>query len=177
MDVPLASIRVKIAERGHSFGPPLLESELRAFEVRYGVDLPGDYREFLRSVGNGGIGPPVCGLMPLGAVPDGTFTEYAQVWGELTHIGKPFPLTEGWVWEGEDYDEARRDATLRGTLNLGHDGCGMYWLLVVTGAMRGQVWAHTDVGVCPQEPGRNFTQWVEAWLDGVWWWAEPRRGA
>ena len=78
-------------------------------------------------------------------------------------------LTEGWVWEGEEYDEARRDAARHGTLVLGTDGCGLYWILVVTGAMRGQVWAHADVGVCPQEPGRDFLQWVEAWLAGVDW--------
>lgn len=172
MNERLAAIRAKAAEQGHSFGPPLSEADIRAFEARHGVELPQGYRQFLTAVGNGGDGPPTYGLMRLGTIPNHMPPEYAQDWRELPHIGKPFPLTDVWVWEEEEYDEARQDAARHGTLNLGDDGCGMYWLLVVTGAMRGQVWTHTDVGVCPQNPGRDFLQWVEAWLDGVWWWAE-----
>ncbi len=170
MDTSLAAITEKIAERGKSFGPPLSESEIRGFELRHDIELPGDYREFLKRIGNGGDGPPAYGLMRLGDVPDRTHPDFARDWRELPNVGRPFPLTKTWAWEGDEYDEARQDAARHGTLNLGHDGCGMYWLLVVTGEMRGQVWAHTDVGVCPQEPGRDFLQWVEAWLDGVWWW-------
>ena len=171
MDERLAALQTKIASQGHSFGPPLSEAEVSAFEARYGVALPDGYRSFLKCIGNGGDGPPAYGLMRLGDVPDRTHPDFAQDWRDLPHIGTPFPLTTGWVWEGEEYDEARRVAARHGTLNLGHDGCNMYWLLVVTGEMRGQVWAHTDVGVCPQEPGRDFLQWVEAWLNGMWWWA------
>jgi hypothetical protein len=173
MDERLAAIRVKIAEEGYTFGPTLPEAQVRAFEVGHRIELPEGYRRFLLEVGNGGEGPPVSGLERLGEVPSGLPDDWAIEWRTLPHVGKPFPQTEAWVWEGEEYDEARRDAARHGTLNLGHDGCGMYWLLVITGAMRGQVWSHADVGVVPQMPGRSFLQWVEAWLGGVWWWADP----
>lgn len=152
MDDRLAAIRGQAAEQGRAFGPPLAEADIRAFETRHGVELPEGYRRFLTTVGNGGDGPPTYGLMRLGEVPRGLPADWAEEWRTLAHIGEPFPLTEVWVWEGEEYDEVRRDAARHGTLNLGHDGCGMYWLLVVTGVEWGQVWAHTDVGVCPQEP-------------------------
>lgn len=171
MHARLDAIRAKVARQGRVFGPPLTMAAVAAFENRHSVELPEGYRQFLMGVGNGGEGPPAYGLTRLGEVPSDLEADRAQEWRELPHIGKPFPLTESWVWEGEEYDEARRDAARHGTLNLGTDGCAMYWLLIVTGSERGQVWSHTDVGVCPQEPSRDFLQWVEAWLDGIWWWA------
>jgi hypothetical protein len=172
VDDRLAAIREKAVSRGHSFGAPLSDADIRAFEARHRVVLPEGYRQFLRAVGNGGDGPPAYGMVRLGEVPGGLPPNWAEEWRALPHVAKPFPLTTGWVWEEEEYDEAGQDAARHGTLNLGHDGCGLFWLLVVTGPMRGQVWAHSDVGICPQEPGRDFLQWMEAWLDGVWWCAE-----
>ncbi len=63
-----------------------------------------------------------------------------------------------------------------GTLVLGHDGCGMYWHLVITGPERGQVWQITDVGAQPCAPRRDFFSWYEYWLDGHddWWSALDR---
>jgi hypothetical protein len=172
LDERLAAIRAKAAEQGHSFGAPLPEANIMAFEARHGIELPEGYRRFLMAVGNGGNGPPLYGLMRLGEVPNDISPDLAKDWRELPHLGKSFPLIQAWVWEGEEYDKARQDAARHGTLNLGHDGCGMYWVLVVTGAMQGQVWLHTGEGICPQDPSRDFLQWMEAWLAGVWWWTE-----
>jgi SMI1 / KNR4 family (SUKH-1) len=47
-------IRRKIAQQGRTFGPPLSDPEVRAFEERHGIELPKAYREFLLKVGNGG---------------------------------------------------------------------------------------------------------------------------
>ena len=136
-------------------------------EARHRIELPEGYRRFLTVMGNGGVGPPAYGLMSLGEVPRHLPADLDEEWRALPNIGKPFPLTQAWVWDDEEYDETRQNATRHGTLNLGHDGCGLYWLLIVTGAERGQMWAYTDVGVCPQEPRRDFLQWLEAWLEGL----------
>lgn len=170
MNTRLDTIRKKAVELGHSFGLPLSLAEILEFEERYRVELPEEFRQFLQLVGNGGDGPPVSGLMKLGEVPDCLSSECERDWKELAHVAKPFPFTNAWGWEGEEYDQVRRESARYGSVNLGHDGCGLYWLLIVTGSERGQVWAYTDVGVCPQEPRRDFVAWVEAWLDGVWWW-------
>lgn len=170
MDSRLAQIRAKAKAQGRAFGPPLDEQQVRAFEARHGIELPGGYRRFLLEVGDGGDGPPAYGLMRLGQLPRHLDPDFQRDWGELRHVRKPFPFTKAWIWEGEEYDEARQETARYGSLMLGDDGCGMYRLLIVTGAERGQLWAHTDVGVCPQEPGRDFFQWIEAWLDGMWWW-------
>jgi hypothetical protein len=42
--------------------PCLKEAEISAFEKRYHIELPQDYRLFLMEVGNGGKGPPYYGL-------------------------------------------------------------------------------------------------------------------
>jgi len=171
MDELLATIRAKAAQRGNLFGPPLAEADIRAFEIRHRIELPEGYRRFLAVVGNGGVGPPAYRLMRLGEIPNHMCPEFERDWRELPHITEPFPHTATWVWEDEEYNQTRQDAARHGTLNLGHDGCGLYWLLVVTGTQRGQVWALADVGVCPQSPGRDFLQWIEAWLDHVPFWA------
>lgn len=172
MEKQVTSIQRKIKKKGYSFFSPLSDQEIRTFEIRHNIKLPLAYRTFLSVVGNGGDGPPIGGLMGLGEVPKDLHPDIKKAWDSLAHIRKPFPFTEAWVWEGEEYDEAKRETAQFGNLNLGHDGCGMYWLLIVTGHERGKVWCYTDVGICPQQPQRDFLQWVEAWLDGVWWWPE-----
>jgi hypothetical protein len=177
VDQRLATIKAKAAEQGHGFGPPLSPAEVTAFERRHGIELPAAYRQFLVEVGNGGDGPPAYGLMRLGETPRHLCPAFQRSWGELADVAKPFPFTTAWVWEGEPDDPGKRATARFGSLNLGDNGCGWYWLLIVTGSERGKVWAYTDVGVCPQEPDRDFLQWVEAWLDGVSWWAEPNTAA
>jgi hypothetical protein len=58
-----------------------------------------------------------------------------------------------------------------GFLELAHQGCGMFDLLVVNGEQRGTVW-WTDSGYCPWYRTVNgrahqfgFLDWYEDWLD------------
>jgi len=65
----------------------------------------------------------------------------------LARLARPFPLTRAWIWEdGEAAPDQgiTRNQVWDGALLLGHDGCGMYWTLVVTGTHRGQTFSITQ---------------------------------
>jgi hypothetical protein len=167
----VSRIKNKIAERGLQLNPPASLGEVEFFEARSQVRLPEEYRRFLLEIGDGGGGPPEYGLMKLGQVPKDRGADAGEA---LEHLHRPFPLTRHWVWEGdEDPKEELRQALNHGRLHLGTDGCGMYWILIVTGPERGQVWLTADVGIQPCAPRRDFLSWYEYWLDGGReWWAD-----
>jgi hypothetical protein len=164
-------VKLAVVKRGLHMNPCMREAEVAAFEKRHQIVLPQDYRLFLLEVGNGGEGPPAYGLLRLGEVPE----DYDRSAGEVQDaINKPFPLSQAWVWEGERADNAElREALDQGILVLGTDGCALYWLLIVTGGERGQIWCKADVGIQPCAPRRDFLSWYEYWLEGGKdWWAE-----
>ncbi|WP_330456851.1 SMI1/KNR4 family protein [Streptomyces sp. NBC_00820] len=150
---------------------------VRAFEAEHGIVLPEPYRTFVAEVTDGSHqGPPSCGLVGLAALPSDWPDD-----GAKRDPGKPFPLTETWVWEADedafDDPEAVIEQVIdHGSVVLGTDGCAMNWHLVVTGPMRGHIWQVTDVGALPfgapfghttAEPG--FAGWVRHWAAGKEW--------
>lgn len=173
-DIPdrIARIAGKVREKTPRLGPCLTEQEIWSFESRHGITLPAGYRQFLLHVGDGGPGPPDYGLMRLGEITDLT-EEEVPIWGDLPHVGKPFPFTRHWVWEGGDESEEGTEGQVDyGSIYLGTDGCAMNWHLIVTGPERGNVWMICGEGICPTDPKRDFLRWFEDWLDGVQdWWA------
>jgi len=165
----LDRIKEKVCSKGLKLGAVLTVQEVEAFEKKYSITLPEGYREFLLQIGNGGDGPPYYNLHSLGGIPDDYhMSEYGD---KLT---RKFPFKEGWVWEEEEETpelNEKLDQTEYGNLILGTDGCGMYWILIVTGEERGQIWNTADVGIQPCCPGVSFLEWYEYWLDGGedWW--------
>jgi hypothetical protein len=150
---------------------------VRAFEAEHGVVLPEPYRTFVAEISDGSFqGPPDYGLVGLAEVPGDWGGDGAD-----RDLGKPFPLTERWLWEEDEgpYEDpdAVIDQVLRhGSIVLGTDGCAMNWHLVVTGPHRGHIWHVTDVGAMPfgsefgctsSEPG--FAGWVRHWAAGKEW--------
>ncbi|MEI5103681.1 SMI1/KNR4 family protein [Streptomyces sp. PmtG] len=74
------------------------------------------------------------------------------------------------AWE-KRHDELY-DALTDGTLVLGHQGCGYYSLLAVTGPERGTIWDDVRAvgeGVrpvaSPERPRVTFAQWYVGWLE------------
>jgi hypothetical protein len=143
---------------------------VRAFEAEHAVVLPEPYRTFVAEISDGSSqGPPEYGLVGLVESAEGR------------DPGKPFPLTEAWMWEDDDGGHEDPDAVveqvgLHGSLNLGTDGCGMDWHLVVTGPQRGHMWLVTGEGAMPHgaEFGgttarAGFAGWVEHWSRGDGW--------
>jgi SMI1 / KNR4 family (SUKH-1) len=140
---------------GIRVGPRALLADVQAFETRYGVQLPHEYRAFLMRVGNG----VAAGHLGLVAIlhehlhPDGRA-------GDADFLSESFPFETAFSpfpeYEGEPY-------LARGTIWLGDAGCGMYAFLVVSGATAGQVWLdHLVDGYGLVPSGLSFLDWIEA---------------
>ncbi len=164
----LAAVRRLLESIGTvRLGPVLSSSDVGAFERRHGILLPDGFRRFVLEVGNGGDGPGY-GL----AAFDPSL--------EQARVAHPFPLERVWVWEEEENPDPARVAACRdGWLPLGTEGCGMDWILVVSGNQRGHVWNIEGQGAQPCAPALEFLAWYRAWLQwtasggagsGIEWW-------
>lgn len=160
-----------IREKGFNLNPPVELKEIKSFEEEYKIQFPEEYREFMLKVGNGGDGPPhyrmldLCSSIKLSK-------QFAKGFDEF--LAEEFPLKEYMVWEGitlSEEDKQKFERIHRGSLILGEDGCGIFWLLIITGPERGQVWQLTEVGIQSCAPKLSFLDWYEYWLnDGRDWW-------
>ena len=163
-----------ISRKPENLGPTLAIDEIEDFESRAKITLPDDYRLFLLNVGNGGEGPPEYGLLKLGEINKNDVPDYLNC-GYGDRLSTPFEFTEPYIWDGQEEEPGYLEKTNKaefGCLALGHDGCGMFWLLVVNGEEKGKVWQITDMGIVPCAPPLTFTQWYENWLNGnTEWWA------
>jgi hypothetical protein len=166
---PLRRIEAKLQRTSLKLRKPLREPRVLAFEERHRITLPEGYRRFLIEIGDGGPGPPLYGLVPLGREDRLPFRpEFMRGRQRLTFVTLPFPFTRTWIWEdGERSDEGNVEQVGHGSLYLGTDGCGIEWRLIVTGPERGTIWNFSDVGISPTEPKRDFLRWYEDWLDGM----------
>jgi hypothetical protein len=161
--------------------PCLSEQQVREVEARLGIALPDDYRRFLLFMGNGGAGPAY-GLFSLE-------DSLAHSLEEVRLLREPFPHAKAWNLTQEElgldrdrvpdyvaFDEAYfNDAYAKGALQICHEGCAYYFLLVVTGNERGYMWFDgraSDGGIFPlsappdnSDERLSFLAWYERWLD------------
>jgi hypothetical protein len=176
-------------EHGFRFAPPLAEEQVAAFEKRYGIELPDDYRAFITRIANGGAGPAY-GMYTLEEahqkerrelVPDDFLRTpflHAQAYDPNNdpEVAAFFArIDRGEIPALEEYRHDLYETA--GTLALCHEGCGYLHLLIVTGPARGQMWLDgrcSDQGFFPL--GVGFLDWYEKWLNstlngnsGVWW--------
>jgi hypothetical protein len=172
MDATMTRIADKIRVHGYSLNPVISIQEVEKFEVQNKILLPNEYRDFITQIGNGGDGPPFYGLFSLNESYDETKKGNREI---DNFLSREFPLTEYWVWESEEHwtEEKKKkyNRVFNGNLILGTEGCGMYWTLIVSGPLRGQIWDIADVGAQPCAPSLSFLEWYEYWLDGGsdWW--------
>jgi hypothetical protein len=147
------------------FNPPLPEEEVWAFEVRFEVSLPEDYRQALLCLGDGGLD-----------VLGGTWAslDEAEEWvrGDLA---EPFPFTQA-VTEDELEslpENGGNAAGVSGWLPLFDRGCAMFDGVVVAGPERGNLWESIpNVGFAPVRRDGDaesvryaFCEWLDFLLD------------
>ena len=164
--IPIRSGDFAAQTHHYRLNPPLGEEEVRAFEERHQIHLPADYRAFMTTLGNGGVGPGY-GVFKLGEVSVGW---HNGPWEESGYVGCPakrFPFTAAW----KDPDDPRWEAPFDGAIPLSHYGCQTWAWLVVTGPEAGTVWCDDRgdyVGVYPEKRGTedrmSFLSWYRWWL-------------
>ncbi len=178
-----------------ALNPPLPVADVVQFEHAHRVELPGDYREFITTIANGGAGP-YYGVFPLGQM-DAIGTGL-QPWqsgdGLVGALEEPFLLRGPWndltgmpadsPGDPDDADyERRRDAfdeaywsasRVNGAFPVCHMGCALRVWLVVKGAEAGHLWYDWRADyrglapVCLKDGSRaTFSSWYADWLDSA----------
>lgn len=134
----------------YRLNPPLSDAEMRTFEAEHGIQLPEEYRLFLREIGNGGPGPSY-GLRTLAAS------------AQAVAPAAPFPFAPGKTDYPEEVLDRWNDEPF-GVLEICDHGCAIYSYLVVTGAHHGTIWDGEGTSVQPTE--LRFLEWYGRWADG-----------
>jgi HEAT repeat protein len=166
---------MQVRERGltcfgsekHQFrlNPPISEADLGAFETRHSIQLPDDYRTFLREAGNGGAGP-YYGILPL--------EQWDYFVGEVvdslpeSFLALPCPLYPDMEGKADSWAERFKNCVspYQGTLSLGDQGCTFATQLIVSGPFAGRV-IYVDAAAAPPYIvwEVDFLAWYERWLD------------
>ena len=178
----------------YHLNPPVSEAEVLAFEEKYGVSLPEDYRAFVQTIGNANaqkletMAGPYYGLYAFGTQVDDLLYEGSEIYlkapcalspdmtqEEWESLSDPL-LTdeeeedeeEGYVIEVEDKYFAERAKVFGGLLPLGSQGCTYYQALVLNGKYAGRV-VNVDLDLAQPKFAfeTNFLDWYERYLDEV----------
>lgn len=173
----------------YQFNARLSEKEIKQFEEKYGVELPQDYKTFLTELSNDGAGP-YYGIHPLQS-DLGKFNPENKF--ELLRYN--FPHKTAWNWSApifDKFDELRESEKeqvadffdelywesyckyelTQGCIYIAEYGCALRFLLVVSGAEKGNIWFDQRAdrkGITPvlDEQGNrlDFSDWYLTWLD------------
>ena len=178
----------------YHLNPPVTEAEVLAFEKKYGVSLPEDYRAFVQTIGDANaqkletMAGPYYGLSAFGTQVDDLLYEGSEIYlkapcalspdmtqEEWEDLSDPL-LTdeeeedeeEGYVIEVEDNYFAERAKVFGGLLPLGSQGCTYYHALVLNGKYAGRI-VNVDLDLAQPKFAfeTNFLDWYERYLDEV----------
>jgi hypothetical protein len=135
--------------------------------------LPTDYIEFITQIGNGGAGPGN-GLFPLDKWNcaldnhDKDFLKTPFPYVKEWNINNPFEVgsREYETYLNENY---YIDEHVTGALRISHYGCGIMYMLVVSGLEKGHIWVDdrcSEYGIYPADKAPlSFEKWYMDWLD------------
>jgi len=177
----------------YHLNPPVSEAEVLAFEEKYGISLPEDYRAFVQTIGDANaqkletMAGPYYGLSAFGTQVDDLLYEGSEIYlkapcalspdmtqEEWEKLSAPLETDEeeleeeGYVIEVEDNYIEECGKVFGGLLPLGSQGCTYYHALVLTGPYAGRV---VNVNWDLLKPvfafETNFLDWYERYLDEV----------
>lgn len=149
----------------HKFclNPKLDEFELSRFEKEHNINLPPDYRSFLKLAGNGGAGP-YYGIYKLDRWKDFLDWTTDEIPNEVLSL--PCPLYPELPRDQDWKSKISGVTPFQGMISIGSQECTYATGLIVSGPFVGRV-VYLDVdGQAPfvvREP--DFLSWYERWLD------------
>ena len=172
----------------YHLNPPISEAEVLAFEKKYGVSLPKDYRAFVQTIGDANaqkldiMAGPYYGLSAFGTQVDDLLYEGSEIYLKAPCALSPDMTKEEWEAlsdpllmseeeeEEEDEDKyfAERAKVFGGLLPLGSQGCTYYHALVLNGKYAGRI-VNVDLDLAQPKFAfeTNFLDWYERYLDEV----------
>ena len=177
----------------YHLNPPVSEAEVLAFEKKYGVSLPEDYRAFVQTIGDAKaqkldtMAGPYYGLYAFGTQVNDLVYDQTETYLKAPCALSPDMTKEEWealsspLLMNDEDDEQEEDETkteddytqqcgkvFGGLLPLGSQGCAYYHALVLTGPYAGRV---VNVNWDLIQPTfafeTNFLDWYERYLDEV----------
>lgn len=152
----LATIRRVLKGKRWRLPPPLQPWQVEEFERQQGVELPYAYRNYLLTVAGA---PPASSH---GYELRDCLENHAK-YGDF--LRTPFPHLEAWNDpDRKDYGDPKH---VVGSLLLTHEGCCIYFRLVITGPMRDTVWEDSrgaDAGIFPLEDKNHRPMTFAEWL-------------
>ena len=171
----------------YHLNPPVSEEKVRAFEEKYGLQLPECYRAFMLTIGDAKakkldfIAGPYYGLYAFGTSLDSLLYEKIETYLKAPCNLSPDMTQEEWETlsdpllsseeeEEEDDDKyfAERAKVFGGLLPLGSQGCTYEHALVLNGKYAGRV-VNVDLDLAQPKFAfeTNFLDWYERYLDEV----------
>ena len=177
----------------YHLNPPVSEAEVLAFEEKYGVSLPEDYRAFVQTIGDANaqkletMAGPYYGLSAFGTQVDDLLYEGSEIYlkapcalspdmtqEEWEKLSAPLETDEeeleeeGYVIEVEDNYIEECGKVFGGLLPLGSQGCTYEHALVLNGKYAGRV-VNVDLDLAQPKFAfeTNFLDWYERYLDEV----------
>ena len=171
----------------YHLNPPVSEEKVRAFEEKYGLQLPECYRAFMLTIGDAKakksdfIAGPYFGLYAFGTSVDSLLYEKIETYLKAPCNLSPDMTQEEWETlsdpllpseeEEEDDDDkyfAERAKVFGGLLPLGSQGCTYEHALVLNGKYAGRV-VNVDLDLAQPKFAfeTNFLDWYERYLDEV----------
>jgi len=176
----------------YHLNPPVSEAEVLAFEKKYGVSLPKDYRAFVQTIGDANaqkldtMAGPYYGLSAFGTQVDDLLYEGSEIYLKAPCALSPDMTQEEWealsdpllMSEEEDEEEETTETeedyieqcgkVFGGLLPLGSQGCTYYHALVLNGKYAGRI-VNVDLDLAQPKFAFeiNFLDWYERYLDEV----------
>ena len=175
----------------YHLNPPVSEAEVLAFEKKYGVSLPKDYRAFVQTIGDANaqkldiMAGPYYGLSAFGTQVDDLLYEGSEIYLKAPCALSPDMTQEEWealsdpLLMSEEDEEVETTETeedyiqqcgkvFGGLLPLGSQGCTYYYALVLNGKYAGRI-VNVDLDLAQPKFAFeiNFLDWYERYLDEV----------